>query len=265
MEEVMLEKVTSSDGTRIAYYRSGDGPPLVLVTGTGAANPRAWPAFPLLEEHFTVYSVDRRGRGESGDAESYAIEREYEDIAVVVDSIGEPANLLGFSFGGLIALEAARLTRNLHKLVLYEPAIPFPGVEFDTEESIERFETLIEKGDLEEVLNFHFNEIGMSADEIDQMKSTPAWHERLAIVPTYPREMRATERYEFDARRFNNLHVPILLLLGGDSLPNLKDATKAVHAAFPHSQIAVMPGQQHIAMYTAPQLFLDEIRKFIYA
>jgi pimeloyl-ACP methyl ester carboxylesterase len=121
LKEKTMEKVTSPDGTRIAYYRSGAGAPLILVPGTGAANPVAWTAvLPALEAHFSVYAVDRRGHGESGDSPTYAIEREFEDIAAVVDSIGGPVNLLGHSFGGLCALEAALLTPNLRKLVLYE-------------------------------------------------------------------------------------------------------------------------------------------------
>jgi pimeloyl-ACP methyl ester carboxylesterase len=128
---VTMHKVTSPDGTRISCHRSGAGQPLVLVAGTGAANPKAWPVFSALEQHFTVYAVDRRGHGSSGDSPTYGIEREFEDIAAVVDSIGEPANLLGHSFGGLCALEAALLTQNIRKLILYEGfPNPYPGSPF---------------------------------------------------------------------------------------------------------------------------------------
>ena len=86
--------VTSKDGTPIAYWRSGEGPPLVLVHGTSADHSRWTPVLPAFEQHFNVYAVDRRGRGGSGDSEDYSIEREFEDVAAVVDSIGEPVNLL---------------------------------------------------------------------------------------------------------------------------------------------------------------------------
>jgi len=143
----------SPDGTPIAYHRRGSGPPLVLVHGTGAANALAWTAvLPALEEHFTIYAVDRRGRGDSGDSVPYAIEREFEDIAAVVDATGEPANLLGHSFGALCALEAALRTRMVRRLVLYEPEIhppaaaPFPG------EHIQLLAALLAAGDREGVL-----------------------------------------------------------------------------------------------------------------
>jgi pimeloyl-ACP methyl ester carboxylesterase len=102
------EIVTSKDGTRIACFRSGEGPPLVLVHGTAADHGRWRPVLPAFEERFTVCAVDRRGRGGSGDSDDYAIEREFEDVAAVVDSLGEPVNLLGHSYGALCALEASR-------------------------------------------------------------------------------------------------------------------------------------------------------------
>lgn len=79
-----MNKVISLDGTPIAYFCIGAGSPLILVPGAGAANPVAWPVFPKLQEHFTVYAVDRRGHGGSGDAPRYAIEREFEDIRDVL-------------------------------------------------------------------------------------------------------------------------------------------------------------------------------------
>ena len=109
------ETITFRDGTPVAYWRSGEGPPLVLVHGTAADHSRWRPVLPALEEHFTVYAVDRRGRGGSGDSDDYTVEREFEDVAAVVDSIGESVNLLGHSYGGLLALEATLLTGNVRQ------------------------------------------------------------------------------------------------------------------------------------------------------
>ena len=118
-----MEFLIAPDGTRIAYLRTGDGPPLVLVHGT-ADDHTLWSSLlPTLAERFTVYAVDRRGRGDSGDADGYAVEREFEDVAAVIDSIGEPVNLLGHSYGACLALEAALLTGNIHKSILYDPGI----------------------------------------------------------------------------------------------------------------------------------------------
>src|SRR5207253_10380171 len=119
---IMLE-TKSKDGTRIAFARSGDGPPLVLVHGTTADHTRWAPILGELEARFTVHAMDRRGRGGSGDAQDYSLEKEFDDIVAVVDSIGEPVHLLGHSYGALCSLEASLLTKNIRKLVLYEPPI----------------------------------------------------------------------------------------------------------------------------------------------
>ena len=260
-----MDKVTSPDGTAIAYHRRGTGSPLILVPGSGAANPVAWTeVIPTLEEHFRVYAVDRRGHGKSGDGPLYAIERECEDIAAVADSLEEPANLLGHSFGDLCALEAALLTRNIRKLILYEPAIPLPGVAIYSEGVIDRLQAHLEAGNREAVLTAFYREVVMlSHQEIEQLRSSPAWSARMATAHTLPREARAEEQYKFDAQRFKDLQTPTLFLLGGDSPPFLKAATEAIHSALPNSRVAVMPEQQHIAMYTAPDLFLHNILTFL--
>jgi len=259
----MLEYVISNDGTRIAYHRSGAGTPLILVHGTGAAAARWTPLCPALEEHFSVYAVDRRGRGESGDGPTYAIQREFEDIAAVVDAMGQPAHVLGHSFGGLCALEAGLLTRNVAKVILYEPPIPVPGVPLYPEGVIDRLQALLDAGDREWVLTTFIHEVvGMPPHEFAPFRSSPAWPVRLAAAHTLPREMRATERYTLDAQRLKALHTPTLILLGGDSSHFFKAAAEAVDAALPNSRIAVLPGQRHIAMDTAPDLFLHEVLTF---
>jgi len=262
-----VDKVTSPDGTPIAYHRSGAGSPLILVPGSGAANPVAWTAvLPALEERFRVYAVDRRGHGESGDSPTYAMEREFEDIAAIVDSIGEPANLLGHSFGALCALEAALLTRNIRKLILYEPAIPLPGVSIYPEGVIDRLQALLVAGEREALLTTLYREVVLlPTDEIEQLRSAPAWPARVATAHTLPREARAEEQYQFEAQRFKELQTPTLFLLGGDSPRFLKAATEAIDTALPDSHVVVMPGQQHIAMYTAPDIFLHNVLTFLHA
>ena len=102
---------------------------------------------PAFEERYTVLAVDRRGRGGSGDAEDYELEREYEDVAGVVDSLGEPVNLLGHSYGALCALEAALLAKNIRKLVLYDSGIEVASQEIYLHEVIEQLEALLGAGD----------------------------------------------------------------------------------------------------------------------
>jgi pimeloyl-ACP methyl ester carboxylesterase len=118
-------RVTSSDGTVIAYERAGTGPALVLVDP--ALGYREFDNVRALGERlaaqFTVYSYERRGRGRSGDTLPYAVEREIEDLAAVVAEAGGSANVYAFSSGGLLALQAAAVGVPIEKLVLMEPPI----------------------------------------------------------------------------------------------------------------------------------------------
>ena len=258
------EIVTSADGTIIACWRSGEGPPLVLVHGTSADHSRWKPVLPAFEERFTVYAVDRRGRGASGDSEGYAIEREFEDIAAVVDSIGEPVYLLGHSYGAVCALEATLLAQNVRKLVLYEPGMNVTGEQIYPPGFIERLEALLEAGDREAVISTMFRDlVGMSQEEAEYLRSLPAWRERVKAAHTVPRELRADEVYRFDPERFGNLGVPTLMLEGSDSPAFLKAADKAVDEALSNSRIVVMTGQGHAAMDTGTDLFTTEVLRFL--
>jgi pimeloyl-ACP methyl ester carboxylesterase len=103
----------------------------------------------------------------------------------------------------------------------------------------------------------------MPESEIQMLKGLPSWPARLAAAHTIPREERADEAYRFEASRFAGVTVSTLLLLGGDSPPFFRAAIEAVHRAIATSEIVVLPGQQHTAMNTAPELFLREVLAFL--
>jgi pimeloyl-ACP methyl ester carboxylesterase len=259
----IVETTTSKDGTRIGWARSGDGPPLVLVHGSTADRTRWAPVLPALEERFSVYAVDRRGRGTSGDAASYAIERECEDVAAVVDAIGHPVNLLGHSYGARCSLGAALLTSNLRRLILYEPALTGdiypPGF-------IERLQHDLDAGDREKVLTTFFREIvRVPPQELALLQSSPAWQGRIKAAHTIVREIRAASELAVRPERYENFTTPTLLILGGDSPPPFKAAIDELHAAIPGSQIAVLPGQRHAAMDTGTAIFTAEVIRFLSA
>ncbi len=257
-----MERVRSKDGTEIAFERSGTGPALVLVHGTSADRTRWQPVLPLLERAFSVYAVDRRGRGESGDAAAYSLEREYEDIAAVAGSIEAPLHLLGHSYGALICLEAALRVANLSRLVLYEPLVSV-GETVYTPRIRARIQERLDAGDREEALLVFFRElVGVTEDQLAVMRTSPEWPGRLKAAHTIPREF-ADEDYILDPSRFRDLRTPVLLLSGSESPAYLRKATEMVHAALPNSRVAVMPGQGHIAMRTAPDLFVRLVTEFL--
>jgi pimeloyl-ACP methyl ester carboxylesterase len=259
----VLKKFTSKDSTPIACQTSGSGPPLVLVHGTTADHSRWVPVLPALAERFTVHALDRRGRGASGDASVYAVEREFEDLAAVVDGLDGPVDLLGHSYGAICSLEAAALTRNLRRLVLYEPPIP-AGLPITPEGTIDRLQALLDAGDKEGVVATFMREVPrVPPEQIARMRSLPAWRARVEAAGTIARELRAHDRYTFRAERFRELKLPVLLLLGGDSPPFFRAALERVQAAIPSARIVILPGQQHVAIDTAPELFAREVLAFL--
>jgi pimeloyl-ACP methyl ester carboxylesterase len=259
--------VTAEDGITLAYRRGGTGPPLLLLHGTSADHRRWQPVLPALEERFTVYNLDRRGRGGSGDADSYVLEREFADVTAVVEAIGEPVDVIGHSYGGLCALEAAPvLGAKLHKLVLYEPPMNVSDVPIASPEVIDRLETVLATEGREAfVTTFMRDLVGVPPDALERMRTLPVWQARVAAAHTVPRELRAVEGYRFDPVRFGEVTTPTLLLLGGDSPPAVQQATRAIAAALPNARTVVFPGQGHVAMDTATELFLEEVLRFLVA
>ncbi|MFC4549081.1 MULTISPECIES: alpha/beta fold hydrolase [Halorussus] len=244
-----LETVTSVDGTEIAFERTGSGPPLVLVAGGGANDHTRWELAgvrPTFAEHCTVYAIDGRGLGASGDADEYELEREFEDVAAVVESINEPAVLLGHSSGALIALEAALRTDNLRKLVLYEPPIPVSNHYPDVGDAVAKMEALMDEGQHEQVLILFLREVAnIPPDEIDALREAPNWRSRVDGAFTIPRAIRGISEYEFDAARFTDMTTPTLLLAGSESQPFTHAATEALDKALPNPQIVTFEGHGH--------------------
>lgn len=260
-----METVTAADGTEIAFDRTGSGPPLVLVHGNGDVH-GFWELAGVrsaFADHFTVYSIDRRGRGESGDAPGYALELEAEDVAAVVDHIDEPVSLLGHSGGALYSLEAAVRTDGLYTLVLNEPPIAVGDHELDVERGVAEMKRLLDEGEDEQALVLFLQEVArLTTNELDAARSAPTWQDMVDAAHTLPRELQAIAEYEFDVDRFADVSTPTLLFVGGESSPFYRDATEAVHDALPNSRISTFDGHAHEPMTTAPDRFVDEVLAF---
>jgi len=258
-----MQKVKSKDGTIIGFWKSGSGPPLLLVHGTTADHQRWSTISPQFEQHFTVYAMDRRGRGGSTDSPEYDIMREAEDVVAVLKGIGEPAFVLGHSYGAVCTLEAALLTDNVRRLILYEPPIP-TGLPLYPPGFPDRMQTHIDADELEAALEILFREIvRMPEHEFEAYRQLPMWKVRITLTPTIPRELAIDRSYSFNPEKFANLKVPTLLLLGGDSPPLFQRAIETVDSSLSNSKVAIMAGQQHIAMDINPELFVEEVLKFL--
>jgi pimeloyl-ACP methyl ester carboxylesterase len=258
--------VTSADGTEIAFERTGSGPPLVLVYGNSDVL-EFWEEGGVrsaFADHYAVYAIERRGRGESGDAAGYELEREAEDVAAVVEAIDEPVTLLGHSGGALYSLEAATRTDNLRTVILYEPPIQVGDNELDIAAEITEIRTLVDRAENEQALVSFLRDVaGIPPDELDALRSAPTWQDMVDAAHILPRELQAISEYEFEPARFADVTTPTLLLSGSESPQLYRDATEAVAEALPNSRIAIFEGEQHMAMHTASDRFVDEVVAFI--
>jgi len=267
--EATMTRVESRDGTEIAVWTSGHGPPLVLVHGAVADHTRWRPLLPHLEPHVTVHAMDRRGRGASGDAPGYAIEREFEDVAAVVDAVadasGFAADLYGHSFGGLCAFGGATLTAGIGRLVLYEGWPPADARARELPPGVGgRLDALLAEGNRDAVVETMFREVVLMPEaEITALRAQPAWPARVAAAPTIVRELRAIPQVSFDPGQAARITVPTLLLTGSDSDDPFAADLATVAAALPDARIGVLDGQRHVADILAHELFAQRLLAFL--
>jgi pimeloyl-ACP methyl ester carboxylesterase len=260
--------VHSADGTSLAVWVDGDGPPLVLVHGSISDHTTLAPFVDELRKDVTTFSMDRRGFGASGDAPGYAIERDFEDAAAIVDAVaartGGPVALFGHSYGANCAMGGATLTKNVHHLVLYEPSLGLryaPG-------SIEAVEEAVAAGDMETaIISVLVGILQMSEEQIEAMRSSqsPSWSTRVTAAPTLPRECRVEESWVYRAGQFEAIAAPTLLLAGSETPQDLSKATHDAADAIPNAQIRVLEGHGHLAHKTDPAMVSAIIREFSFS
>jgi pimeloyl-ACP methyl ester carboxylesterase len=256
-------KVTSRDGASLACWREGDGPPLLLVHG-GLCDHLAWYfVVPLLARHCTVWTYDRRGRGQSGAAGPLSPHREAEDIAAIVAAIGEPAHLLGHSAGGIASLHAALAGLPLRSLLLYEPPYVAAGARKKPgPEILREMEQRLAAGDPDSALSVAMREtVDMSGAEIDSLRRSAGWEHLRAAARAIPYDWALWDDQP-SPQALAAIRPPVLLLRGSKSPAWLQSATAALASALPHAQLVTMEGEGHSAMISAPALFAAEVLRF---
>jgi pimeloyl-ACP methyl ester carboxylesterase len=269
-ESGMMTRVTSRDGTEIAVWTSGEGPPLVLVHGAPADHIRWRPLLPHLEPHVTVHAIDRRGRGASGDGSEYRLEREYEDVAAVVDAVAAATrarvDVYGHSHGGIVAFGAATLTSQIRRLVLYEGwPVPDPLVYALPAAVEERMDELLAADDRDGVVEALFRSMDMSDEDLTALRSAPSWPGRVAAAHTVTREIRGETGARLDPDQAAKIRVPVLLLTGEDSTDPAKPQAAAVATALPDARVQVIEGQQHVGDILEPERFVGRLLRFLHA
>jgi pimeloyl-ACP methyl ester carboxylesterase len=245
-----MNTVTSKDGTTIVFDPSGEGPPLLVVGGALNDRHAAATLAGLLAPSFTVYAYDRRGRGDSGDTPPYAVEREIEDLAAVVETAGDGAAVLGFSSGGNLALRAAAAGVDISKLALWEPNFLVndgrPRLPADYVDHLDELVSSDRRG--EAVEYFLTVAVGLPAEFVPPMRDMPMWPGMEAVAHTIAYDGRIVgdtmSGKPLGADRFAAVTVPTLVLIGGTT-PWLNDGGHALVEALPHGQLRQLDGQTH--------------------
>jgi pimeloyl-ACP methyl ester carboxylesterase len=262
----VVEKVRSKDGTEIAYDRVGDGPALVLVGAAWNDRMSAAPLAQLLADNFSVYTYDRRGRGDSGDTAPYAVEREIEDLTAVIEEAGGSAYAFGVSSGAALALEATAAGAPISKLAMYEP----PYIVDDTrppipDDYVEHLDQLASEGKRNEVLRYFMTAaVGMPAEMAEGMASSPMAKAMEPLAHTVSYDGRVMLRggmsgEPLPARFTDTVTVPTLVMDGGASPAWMRNAARALNALLPDVQYRTLEGQDHAA---PPEVLAPEIEEF---
>ena len=246
--------VISADGTRIVYERVGSGPALVLVDG--ALCTRGFgPARPLaaeLADRFTVYSYDRRGRGDSGDTPPSTPGRELEDLRAVIDeagahSGGDEVAVYGSSSGAAIALEAAAAGAPIRRLVTYEAPYVAAGWKDGDVDHLTAVESLLAQGKRGSAVSYFLVKmVGVPAVAPLMMRMMPkVWKQLQATAPSLPNDIRMMDGFRVPTDRLARIAVPTLVLVGGKAADPMRTAQEAVAAVVPGARFAVLDGQTH--------------------
>ena len=243
--------VVSSDGTPIAFDRTGEGAPVILVTGalcSRTLGPGAKLARALADE-FTVFTYDRRGRGDSGDGGRYAVEREVEDLEALIREAGGYAFVYGHSSGAVLALEAAAHGLPIERLALYEAPLIVDRSRATTESDWARIDAAIAEGRRGDAVKSFLRAVGVPPLGIAVMRCLPVWARLTAVAHTLPydgaivRELQHGE--PLSRSRWSSVRVPALAVHGRKSPLWLQGATRALAGALAKGEYLSLEGQTH--------------------
>ncbi|MFB6725067.1 alpha/beta fold hydrolase [Kribbella sp. NPDC056345] len=249
-----MSTVKSADGTTISYDVYGEGQPLIIVDGAtahSAVNPLNAETAKLLSDQFRTYVYDRRGRGQSSDTAPYAIQREIEDLAALIEDAGRPAIVFGWSSGSLLALDAAEAGLPISRVVAFEPPVvvddsrpPLPS------DYVEQLETHIAAGrpDLAAEV-FMTAAVGLPPETVAGMRETPHFQPVVDVAHTISYDGRimgtTMSGNPLPADRWTTIDVPVNVLYGDQTWPALVSGAKAVAAHVPTATLKAVPGADH--------------------
>lgn len=239
------EGIQSADGTRIAFDRSGHGPPVILVEAAG--HYRDLSSFnglvPLLSTEFTVYKYDRRGRGESADTVPYTTDREVDDLSALIQAAGGSAHVYAYSSGALLALRAAAHGLPITSLAVLEPPLQDDPVLHAESGLTRELAALVGAGRLSEAVEHFHESIGVPAEVIAEMKSTPLWAKMTSVAHTLVYDCMISDATT--PAWLGAVRVSTLVIDSEGSTDNLTGWAARVAGYVPHARHLSLPGEWH--------------------
>ncbi|MFE3036871.1 alpha/beta fold hydrolase [Streptomyces canus] len=256
----MDKKTLSRDGTPIAYERTGQGPAVILVSGAMSTGGTLAPLAVTLAERFDVLVYDRRGRGASGDTAPYAVAREVDDLAALIETAGGEASLCGVSSGGALVLEAAASGLPVRRVAVYET--PFAdfldgGAEGNAEYT-RNLDAALAEGRRGDAVELFLRLTGMGEEMIQGARQSPMWPGMEAVAPTLAYDNAVMAGGLVPRDRLASITVPVLAVAGGASPEWMREGTRAVAEAAPKGSYRVLEGQTHMVDPTALAPVLTE-------
>ncbi|WP_018656284.1 alpha/beta fold hydrolase [Actinomadura flavalba] len=252
----------SADGTPLAYERFGDTGPAVVFAAGAQCDRRAFAvhAGALAALGHVTYVYDRRGRGDSGDTPPYAVDREIEDLAAVIDAAGGRAGVFGHSSGAVLAARAALAGLPITRLALYEPPYGTDG-EAGREHAAyrTRLTELLSDGQHEDAVELFLRHVGMPAQAVTGLRAAPGWGAMVRLAPTLAYEAAVLDDGLLPAGDLARLAPPVLAMEGEHGPEVLKRAVQGVLAAVPAAQHAVLKDQDH---NVTPEALAPELAVF---
>ena len=241
-----MDKVTSKDGTSIAFDRLGDGPPVILVSGGSVDRSSNAGVAAALAPDFTVLNYDRRGRGPSGDTRPYAVQREIEDIEAVIEAAGGSAFLYGSSSGAALALEAAASGLAVKKLALWEPPYILDENARPPADQVEQYETMLSEGRRGDAAEYFMAKVvGMPAEFVAAARSQPWWANQEALAHTLPYDATIMGDYSLPTEKAAAIKVPTVVIDGGSSFGFMGPTADALAEVLPDGHRRTLAGQEH--------------------
>ncbi len=241
-----MNTVTSRDGTTIAFDRSGNGPPVILVCGGSTDRMANAPLAEFLAPHFTVFNYDRRGRGDSGDTAPYAVEREVEDLDAVIVAAGGSAFVYGTSSGAALALEAAASGLAITKLAMWEPPFSLDESSRPPADQVERYDEMISAGRRGDAVEYFMaTVVGLPPEFVAYARTQPFWQKQEALAHTLSYDATIMGDYSLPAESAATVTAPTLVMAGGASFSFMRETARALADMIPEGQHRILEGQEH--------------------